>query len=228
MKKQALLIAAILFTGVTFAQRSEVVKVFSKYQIDTAVLSVNSKQNSEAYFFDLTARVVTDGKEKVMVSKYDPTLSEDKRWILLTVNGKTPSKSDLKLFNKQHYSNIPPTRANENTYKVVKEDSNEIVISYRVDTASLIADNKFLGDCDASLYINTKTGRMEKSEIMSTGSFKIKMFNAEGMNSNTTFFYDETDKVYLPLKEEVSLTIKLLGKPLETITINEYTHYKRK
>ncbi len=217
----------MLVQQVAFAQKATVLEVLKKYHVDTAFLDSNAQQNATRYSFDVKTTLVTDDKKKVSISKYDASQPEGQRWKLISVDGGMPGKTDLNTFRKQHSLNIPTPQADDNTYKIVKDEGGQLVITYSYDPNSLVDDNKFLADCPVTLYINTETSRLERSEMISTKPFKIKLIKADYMNTNFTYSYQEQFKEYLPLKEEVTLNLKLLGRLIETTTINEYSSYTR-
>jgi hypothetical protein len=210
-----------------FSQRADVLKAFSKYKIAAAAIDSLNEHYYLHYSFDLKTSIVTEGSEKVYAAQHDLSKPEDARWVLNTVNGGNPSKLDLNTFKKQHAEKIPPPKPDNNSYKIVKDDGKELVISFQYDPASLVSDNEFMGACEITLYFNAEAGRLVKSEAKISESFKIKMFKAEGLHSNVSYQYMEDDKRYLPVKEEVSIVLKLLGREFEMITINEYSNYRK-
>ncbi len=218
---------SLLLASPVFCQREDVLKAYSKYKIDQPAVDSLHEHYFERYSFNLKTTIVTEGTEKVYQAKHDPSLPAGSQWVLVTVNGGNPSRLDLNTFNKTHSDKIPPPRPDFNTFKVVKDEGGELVISYQYDPASLIQDNDFMKYCVVKLFFSTQTGRLQKMESEIHDTFKIKMFKADHMNSSVTYQYDETEKRYLPLHEEVSIGLKLLGRPLEMITINDYSNYKK-
>lgn len=219
----------LLAGGQLLGQKSTVQEAFRKYGLDAAaILDSNAKANAARYAFTERSTLVIDATKKVSEAQFDPSLPAGQQWKLVTVNGGTPSAADQKLFNKQHNVVVPAPRPDDASYKLVQEDTGTLVISFYYDPASLIDDNKFLAQCPVTLYINTATRRLQRSEMISTKPFKVKMFKADYMNTNITYQYDEHRHEYLPLREEVTLNLKILGRLSETMTINEYSGYVSK
>ncbi len=227
MKKILLISSLLIANSFVFAQKSAVIEAFNKYNISTIILDSNAKKNAESYAFTIKSTLVTEGQKKVSDGKYDPAKNGTDRWELTSVNGGSPSKKDRNAFNKEHNQQIPIAMANQDSYKVLKDDSDYLVVSYYYDTATLVPDNMFMKDFPVVLYINKKTGRLERSEVVSPEPFKVKIFKADYMNANTTFVYIEKTNQYLPLKEEITMSIRILGRSAEIITINEYSDYKK-
>jgi len=227
MKNILFIIFTLIISVPGFAQKTAVLDAFAKYNIDTSVLNINARMNAEKYAFDVKTITTIEDKQQINIGKHDPTLPEGGQWLLISADGKNPSDKQVEQFRKAHDVNAPVAKPDEQTYKVVKDDGSSLVISYQPDEASLVEDNKFLKGFITTMYINAKTGRLERSETKSSGPFKIKIFNADQMNSNISYIYIDSQKEYLPLKEEVLIDLKIVGRTAETITTIEYSGYKK-
>ena len=220
-------VLVIFWPVALFGQKADILKAFEKYGIHQASVDSLNEHHYLHYSFNLKTTVVTTGSEKTYIAAYDPAKPEDARWALNSVNGGSPSRLDLNTFNKQHSEKIPPAIPDYNTGKVVRDDGKELVISYHYDPASLVADNGFMEACVVTLYFNAQTGRIIRAESEIAESFKVKMFKGDHLSTNTTYQYAEDRKRYLLLREEVSISLRILGRPVEMITINEYSGYKK-
>lgn len=225
--RYAFLIGCVFIVSGAFAQKQAVLEAFAKYNIDTSILNLNARKNAEQYAFDVKTTTTIEDKQQVSIGKHDPALPEAEQWQLISWNDKAPSNKEVEQFRKTHDPNAPVATPDVQTYKVVQDDGSSLVISYQPDPASLVEDNKFLKGFVTTMYINLKTRRLERSETKSSGPFKIKIFNADMMNSNTSYVYIESQNEYLPLKEEVLIDLKILGRVAETITTMEYSSYKK-
>lgn len=227
MKKAVLVLFFLVIKFFVFAQKSAVIEAFKKYNISTIILDSNAKQNAADYSYTVQSTLITEGQKKVSEGKYAPTKNANERWELVSVNGGTPSKNDKKQFNKEHSQQIAIAKPDSNSYKILKDDSAYLIISYNYDTSTLIADNSFMKDFPVTLYINKKNGRLERSEVINQEPFKVKIFKADYMIVNTTYIYIEKTDQYLPLQEETTMSIRILGRNAEIITSNEYSNYKK-
>ncbi len=223
MKKMLALGSCIVMSVSAFAQKSAVMEVLNKYNIDAIVLDPNLKVNSDNYYYDLTSTMVTGDKVKNFVSYYDPSKKGDDRWVLVSVNGKGASSSDEKIFEKQH-AIVNNFKADDHSYKVVKDDGGYVEITYQYDPASLNKDNGFLKDCVIKLVVNTQTGRLERAEEENLKELKIKILKVTKLNSATHFMYVEKEQKYLVQKEDVAMIIKMLGQEVPTTTVNTYNY----
>jgi|GEM_PF-1296957 len=225
--KSTILLWAILLSALNgFCQRTEVLKVFEKYHIDPTPVDSLTRHNEQQFSFDLKTSIVTDGKEKVYLAQHDARKASDSAWILNTVNGGSPSRADRSNFDKQHSAKIPPLMPDYNTYKIVKDDGKELVISFQYDPNSMIDDNKFMKASIVKLFFDVSQARLLRSESTIDSPFKIKMFKANYMASTITYQLDTSVQRYLPQKEEVAINLNLLGQKVDMITVNEYSNYQ--
>ncbi|MEX6690567.1 hypothetical protein QTN47_23850 [Danxiaibacter flavus] len=227
MKKLILVSSFLMGKSFIFAQKSAVIETFKKYNISTIILDSNAKQNAADYSYTVHATLITGGQKKVTEEKYHPAKNAAERWELVSVNGGAPSKTDKKLFNKEHNQQIPIAKPDSTSYRILKDDADYLIVSYHYDTSTLVADNNFMKDFPVTLYINKKNGRLERSEVISEEPFKVKVFKADYMMVNTTYIYIEKTDQYLPLQEETTMSIRILGRNAEIITSNEYSNYKK-
>jgi len=215
-------------TGNTFGQKSEVLKAFAKYQIDESILDPALKKKPETYSFDLKYTSITSEKEKVTLATYDPSKIEAERWTVVSVDGKTPTSSEIKTFRKEHSQ---PSRTegkvDESSYKTEKDDGNYLTVSYKQDPASLPAEASFMKDCRLFLTINVKTKRFEKLEAINEKPLKIKILNAQKLDLAIKFKYDEAEKRYFTESEDLDIIVKFLGNLVPIQTLSEYSNYKK-
>lgn len=218
--------AMLLIACNVFSQRDAVLKAFEKYRIDPTSIDSLTQRHELRFNFDLTTVIVTEGNEKVYKAQHDAGKTGDSAWALKTVNNSDPSGLDHSTFRKQHSEKIPPPLPDNNTFRIIKDDGKSLIISYQYDPASLIDDNKFMQHCTMVLFFDAASGKLLRAEGSIEKSFKIKMFKANYLSSTVTYQYNETIKRYLPLKEEISINLNLLGRAVDMITTNEYSNYR--
>ncbi|MGE7777198.1 hypothetical protein ACQKLP_20940 [Chitinophaga sp. NPDC101104] len=228
IRKSIFVSLGLCLTLAATAQRAVVLEAYRKYKIDITAADSVAAHAFLHYAFDLHTSIVTEGTEKNYIARHDPSAPEGAQWMLKSVNGGAPSRLDLNTFKKQHSEKIPAPRPDTATFNIVKDDGRELVVSYHYDPASLVPDNEFMKACIITLTFNATTGRLKKSEAEIAETFRIKMFKGDHMSSSVTYQFMDDLKRYVPLREEVSINLKVLGKPLEMITVNEYTNYQRK
>jgi len=212
----------------TFAQKSAVLKTFAKYGIDTNILNPKSREKPKNYAFNLKYTSITNDKEIVTTANFDPSRPADERWTVIAIKGKSPSQSEIKTFRKNR--SVPENisaAADDNSYKIEKENADQLVVSYKQDPSMLPQDASFMKDCRLYMTINLKTKRLEKLQSLNEKPLKIKIFNAEKLDLVVTFSFDEAEQRYFTLSEDLNLVVKFLGQLTPMETISEYSDYKK-
>lgn len=225
---KAFFISLLLLTGSLnlFAQQSQVLAAFTKHGIDPEILKPSIKQQPTDIAFDYKYTTTASDKQKVTLAHFDPNKSPEERWDVLSVNGKTPSSSEIKKFRKEK-SKVPSKvgEVDENSMRVEKETADQLVVSYKLKVESLPSESAFLKDCINHLTINLKTKRLEKLQCVNEKTVKIKIFNAEKLDLNVLYNYNEQLKRYLPISEELNLVVKFLGQLAPIESLAEYSNY---
>lgn len=213
-----------------FSQTEEVMKKLKEYNISSEVLSSNLKDADAEHFFDLKITTITDSDTKIEKGKFDPTKNIGERWMLLSVDGETPSKKDLKNFDKAHNTKLDDVngKVDENSWVIETDDDEYFVISFKYDKTSLPKKYTFLGDCKGLAYFNKKTARLEKAEFINEQPLKIKIFNVTKLDMVIYYFLNEEEHIYLVQKEDLEMQVKLLGQLVTIKEINEFSNYKKK
>jgi hypothetical protein len=228
MKKLLIQALVIAISHQAFAQKDAVVSTLAKYKLDASVLDEKLRVKPTDYSYDLKETVATEGTQKVIIGHYDASKSEDDRWTVISSDDQEPSTTEIKRFKKEHGKQpYPPMKIDESSYKVEKEEAGTLVISFKPDPASLVPDNSFIKDCRSYLTIDTKTGKLIKAESVNEKPLKVKTFNVPVLNSYSELTWNEAEQKYFPKKDNINMTIKLLGQEVATTTILEYSNFKK-
>lgn len=220
--KKIIFAALLLSSNALLAQKSAVLQALKKYNVSEEVLNTNLKENLEKYTHQVQRTVTFNDKDKVYISTFDPSKPNPPQWTLVSVNGKKPSNSDQKAFEKEHDMKVD-FNIDENSLQVAKDDGSALEISYQLDPASLDKDHGFLKDCLYTLHINAKTGRLEKMTEANLKDLRIKILKITKMATVTNYKYLEKDKIYIPVDNYVELIIKMLGNEMPMTTAETYT-----
>lgn len=226
--KAYLTLALMVFGSSAFAQKSETIKVLAKYNIEASVLDQNTTDNTQSYAFDLKQTTSAGGKDKIEIASYDPAKPEDDRWTLTSVDGQNPTNAQIKSFKNAHKTSTVGKKADDSSYKIVKDDKETVVISYKLDPALLDKDSGFMKDCITYLHFDTKSARMTKLETINEKPLRIKILNVPKLDTDVNFVYMAADKKYLPDNQKVMMTIKLLGQEVDTVIETVYSNYRKK
>ena len=210
------------------AQKSEVLRAFSKHSIDHGILSLKINETVSSFAFDSKQVNSTNGTDKVSISKYDPSRPEGQRWELISVDGAPPSKTDLKTFNKAHENHPPDRIPDEGSYKIVKEDQDHLVVSFKYNEALLDKEGAFMKDCISYLHINLRTKLLEKYETKSEKPLKIKILNVTSLNTEVNLHHSKEYKKYLVDDQKTAMTFRILGQTIESVIQDSFSNYQKK
>lgn len=224
MKK--LVILALFLTHLTIAnaQNQDVINTLTKHKLSEDILKANMKDMEKNRAFKLKKTSVTSNDTKVQIATYDPAKPSGQKWTLVSINDKPASESQSAKFNKLYDTDVPPTKVDQNSWKIIKEDADYLVLGFKFDQSSLVKSNNFLSDCKGQAYINLKTGKLERSEILNEKPLKIKILNLKSLDMDSSLIYNETTKNYQVEKTSLTMLISMLGQQIETQEINEYSY----
>ncbi|SEW52263.1 hypothetical protein [Chitinophaga arvensicola] len=221
-----LLVASTLAVS---AQKSAVLDAFSKHGIDAGLLDPEALKQPDNYAFDLRFSSTAAGKQTVTEAKFDPSKSEEERWTVVSVDGKSPSRGEVTSFRKNHAKpESAPIKADDASYKVEKETGDYLVISYKQDAASVPKDASFMKDCRSFMTINLKTKRAEEVKAINEKPVKVKILNAEKFEVTVKYNWNEQAKRYFTVSDNLNMLAKFIGQTTNVETISEYSNFTRK
>lgn len=227
--KQLLFLIALTISMSSFAQKSKVMDKLKEYHFKDDFLTKNLKDADAEYYFDVKITTINSSETKIEEAKFDPSKNIGERWILLSVDGDSPSRKDLKNFDKAHNTKIDDINGeiDDNSWGIEKDDSDYLVINFKYDKASLPKKYDYLGDCKGLAFFNKKTKRLEKAEFVNEQPLKVKMFKVTKLDMVVTYTYNSEEQIYLIQKESLTMEVKLLGQLILLEEINEFSNYKK-
>lgn len=228
-----LLFTTILLTLVTissFAQKEEVLKRLAEYNIEGDFLAENLKDQDATHSFDLKCNNTSNGTTKVELAHFDATKPVGGKWTLKSVDGVTPTSHEIKQFHKTHNTEKKSIngKIDDTSWKIVTDDTEYLVVSFKYDKETLPKKYAFLGDCTGTAYINKKTTKLEKITFVNDGPMKVKMLNVTKLNMNVVYSYNKDLDTYLMQKETLLMEVTALGTAVAVEETNEYTNYIKK
>ncbi|GAB3921698.1 hypothetical protein [Mucilaginibacter myungsuensis] len=206
------------------AQKDVVVNAFKKYGLDQSILDPMNLRLPTDRTFELKESTTTAGKTKVLIANFNPAASGREQWKVVSVDGKTPSLYESNTFRNAREK---PTvdKAVETSFKIESETADNLVISYKLDAASIPKDAGFLKDCRASLTIDLKTKELQQQQIINEKPVKIGPLTADRFQITTNYSFDKISKRYLPLKDALNMEAKFLGRAVTTQVETVYSNY---
>lgn len=227
--KTALLAAFLLAISMlsASAQKTSVLSVLSKYNIDAAILDPNNFVQPDDYSFDLKQSTSAAGKGKTIEAKFDPSAPANEQWTVVSVDGKSPSKGDINEFRKNQ-SKPAQSKSDDSSFRIEKETPDYLVISSKIDAATAPKDAAFMKDCRSLITVNLKTKRVEQIQTLNEKPVKIKILSVDKLNIVTKYRWDEQAKRYFTINQNLDMQGKFLGQSLPVQTISEYSNYAKR
>ncbi len=216
-------------TKQAIAQKAEIEKRLTELGIETDMAFNNLSENSTDYSCKATMTETTSEKTTVETASFNPLNAQGSRWTLNTVNGESPSKKDIKKFNKAHNAKQDNLKAepDENSMKIVNEDDHMFVIGLKYNEADLPHKYKFLGQCNAEIYVDKEAKRLYKVKFYNTTPLKIKGINVVKLDMTIELMLADDGKAVLIKDETIIMDVKLLGQMIEITEETEFYDYEK-
>jgi hypothetical protein len=210
------------------AQNEEILARLKEFKIDEERLSSNIKEEDAVHAYKLTSLTGSKNGNVESIAQYNPLEKIGKRWTLLTVNGASPDKNDIKQFNKLHNPKDKHIsgKIDPSTYEIERDDKKFLIIKFRYIKETLPAKFRFLGDCDARVYCRKDIMEMSYAEFTNFRPTKVKMFNVEELLVEMYYIYDEESKSYIHEEARLDMSALLFGLKQEVEIVNYYSKYK--
>ncbi|GAA4312675.1 hypothetical protein GCM10023149_08130 [Mucilaginibacter gynuensis] len=208
------------------AQKSLVTSALSKYGLDQSFLDAANLRAPVDHAFDLKESTTVAGKTKVILAKFEPSATEHERWKVVSVDGKSPSLYETNTFRNAR-AKPPVDKPDETTYKIDSETTDQMVISYKMDAASIPKEASFLKDCRVILSIDLKNKQLTQLQLLNEKPVKIGPLTANKFEIVTKYFYDKLTKRYFPLNDNVHMDAAFLGKTVTTQIETVYSNYTK-
>ncbi|OXA67819.1 hypothetical protein B0A67_21670 [Flavobacterium aquidurense] len=223
-----ILFSLVLVASTVSAQKSKVMDVFFKYGIDSGVLNPEKTKRPDNYAFDFKQTIITSASEGITIAKFDPANSGPERWTVVSIDGKTPSKSAVNTFRKNQSKESPALKVDDASFRIEKETADQLVISYKVEAASLNKENGFIKDCRFYMTINIKSKKMDQIQTLNEKPVKVAILTADKFDLVVKYKWDDQAKQYLPVHEKLIMEAKFIGQATNVETITEYANYTKK
>ena len=220
----------VAFVFSSFAQKAEVENKLQEYGVPSDFFIDNLKDENAKYSFKIRTTTETTGQEtKVEEGIFDPTMPEEERWKLISVNGKAPTKKQIKQFHKEHNASEDSGAGEpaDDDWKIVEDSETQLVIEFRYREENLPHKYKFLAQCKGKVFIDKINKRLDKVDFYNVGTVKIKMFNVNKLDMTMYYKQDMESKTYLLDKETLMFDTHVLGQQVEVKETSEYYDYKK-
>jgi len=206
----------------------KVLHELSKHNITGELLTRNLKDADALHAFTLKSVMVNGDEKKVTESTFDPKKEIGQRWTLVSVDGESPTPADHREFDRTHNTKRRDINGevDKNSWEIIKNDEDSLIISFRYDKRSLPHKYAFLGECRGIAFFNKQTGHLEKAEFVNEKPLKIKLLNVHRLDMIVYFEYQEEEGHYLIKSEELDMDVSLLGQLVPIRENNDYFNYQ--
>lgn len=225
----AFLSIAFLLVGFQVsAQKSVVLAVLTKHGLDKDLINPRYFKQPDNYAYDLQQTTKAVDKTTALEAKYNPALPEGEKWTIVSVDGKSPSKGDIKTFTKSLREEKDESKPLDESFRVEDEKNDYLLLSYKVDPSTLSKETNFMKDCRMFLRINLTTKRLESSSVSNEKPIKIKMLTADKFVGTAHYKWDEREHRYFTVRNELQMNSKFLGQHVNIETYSEYSNFEKK
>lgn len=230
MKTIAMLFSLLL--GSALYAQEDVVKRMEAAGVTIEQIENSLKDGDSKHYFKSTSTSTShaEGREdytSVQISEFDPRREIGERWKLLSMNGEEPTEEAKKSFNKTANSTKEVNgKIDLSTLRIVSENDQELVVTFRYNKKTLPKKYKFLKDCEATYTISKSEGRLKHAVIENLKPTKLGIIKVTRLKLNMEFiFLDEVDGYHIS-SEEMEMQAKFLGIGVTGSDSIQYTDFK--
>ena len=228
-----LLIVSMVSLVSVYGQREEIDKKLQEYGIPGDYI-VNALKDGEAEYYFKFKSVIwlpkgTGMEEFIEEGEFNPVNPIGEKWKLMKINNKIPEEKDLKKFNKAHNTvkNNVNAEIEEESYKIVEDNENELIISLKYKKETLPKRYKFLNECIGLAYIDKNLKRLIKIEYKNEYPVKVWHYKATGLALVQHYSYNQNENVYFIAHEELDITSNYMGKGITILFDIDYSDFSK-
>ncbi len=227
----------ILLLSMSFsikANGNEAELLLNKYglKIDSVLNIIDISHPTYSYNSRISNTIHTESNdadtETAKSYSYDASKNIGEQFTLLTVDGASPSKKDIKNFNKEKNKNSNQKKAllKSEDFFIISNDENTAIIGFNMPKEELPSKLAYLAHCTGSIFIDKKTGRITKFEIKSKEPFSMKIFHVNNMFIEINLSYSEELKRYYVIKETAKMEMMIMGVIATSVSIEVFSDFK--
>lgn len=226
--RTSIFLFTLLVTKVVFCQTNEIEQKFKEYQFSKDFLTESIKDGNDAYSFDALITTIIENKTTIEKGSFDPLRNKGKRWVLDSVDNKLPTKKQIKHFNKMHNIEQPEIKVEvDSSSWAIERDDDYLVISFKFNPTTLPKKYAYLGDCKGLAFFNKKTKMLEKAEFINEKPIKVNILNVSELDFLILYTYDENENKYLMKKQDMRMTVSLLGQIEHVNYVTIFSNYSK-
>ncbi len=216
-----------------YGQRELIDKKLQEYGIPGDYIVNALREGGAEYYFrfkSVTWLPTGLGMEEIVEEgEFNPELPMGEKWKLLKLNGTVPDAKTIKKFNKLQNTikNNVNAEIDDDSYSIVEDNDNELIISLKFKKKTLPERYKFLGKCTGLAHIDKNLKRLVKIEYKNDYPVKVWNYKATGLALVQQYIHDEEENKYFIAHEEMDITSNYMGKGITILFDIDYSDYKK-
>lgn len=228
--KTLLTLVSLFAILLLFGQADVVEKRLEEYGVRTDFLEHSLRNTKESYVYKYKMTYgAMDGTPVVNISEYDPRRKLKNRWQLITVNGKLPSKKELRKWNKFNNERGEELHAeiDKSTYEVVVDNPTYFSFSFKYKPETVSKNRQFLADCIGYAYYNKQEKKITGVRYENFRETKVRLYNCHELVISHELDYDQKADVHLITSEDFDFKVMVVGQEIELEQLGEYFDYEK-
>ncbi|BDD00453.1 hypothetical protein [Persicobacter psychrovividus] len=216
----------LLLSTTVFAQNADIKAKLEQYHFNSESLTENLKDADAKHSFELKNINTAGDKKTVTISSFDHTKPVGSKWQLMSIDGREPTKKEIKKFNKEHNTKQAEIngKVDDDSYKILEDNEDFLVLGFRYDRSSLPKKYAFLGDCQGKAYLSKASKQLEKATFNNLKDLKISIIKVKKLLMIVDYGQGKNGIGYLIQDSKSNITAKLLGQEVKMMDENYYTY----
>jgi len=235
MKKTfSILLLFSFIAASSFAQDKSVGSLLKEYNLLGGEFLSTINMSTVDYSFDVLSisKTKQEANGQQTQNKREFTFDSSKplgqKFTLISVEGKTPSKKQIKHFNKEKNSTKEQSKLilTEDNYFIEENNEEELILGFNIPQEQITSNTAFMAHCTGYIYIDKTTKRINKIEIKSNEAFNLKLFHVTEMNITINIAYNDEYKQYYVSDEVTNMKVLILGSITDFEIKETYSNFK--
>jgi hypothetical protein len=168
-------------------------------------------------------------EEIIEEGEFNPVFPVGEKWKLLKLNGEEATKKEANKFSKEQNTikNNVNAEIEDQSFKIVKDNENELIISLKYKKETLPKRYRFLSECTALVYFDKNQKRLTKIEYTNDYPVKVWIYKATDLELIQYYKYNEDENQYFITREEMDIESNYMGKGISILFEIDYSDYKK-
>ncbi len=231
--KLILLTLFLVFNYASKAQDSEVGKLLEKYdyKMEDVIKVIDMSLNTYSYTSTVSTHSYSESTKTnvndVRSYLFDAEKNKGEQFTLLTVSNNTPSKSDIKHFNRERNSSKQKRIDLKHEAFFIKSNNDTMaIVGFNIAKEDLPSKYAYMAHCTGFIYIDKKLERITNIEIKSNEAISLKIIHINELLIQLNLMYNEEYKQYYISSETTTMKLLMLGSLVDTKIEEVFSDFK--